>query len=68
MKVDKLKKELTQMSESDLVELLDALRRERFSLSLNISTTHNKDYSLFKKLRKDIARVQTVRNQAAKRI
>jgi ribosomal protein L29 len=68
MKVDKLKKELTQMSGSDLAELLDALRRERFSLSLNISTTHNKDYSLFKKLRKDIARVQTVRNQAAKRI
>lgn len=60
MKVDKFNQELTQMSEADLHEKLDSIRRELFSLRLNISTTHNKDYSLFKKLRKDIARVQTV--------
>lgn len=59
MKVDKFKQELTQMSDADLHERLDGIRRELFSLKLNISTTHNKDYSLFKKLRKDTARILT---------
>lgn len=59
MKVDKLNQELAQMSSKDLYEKLDALRRELFSLRLNIATAHNKDYSLFKKLRRDIARILT---------
>lgn len=59
MKVDKFKQELTQMSDADLHEKLDSVRRELFSLRLNISTTHNKDYSLFKKLRKETARILT---------
>ena len=59
MKVVKFKQELGQMSDADLHERLDSIRRELFSLRLNISTTHNKDYSAFKKLRKDTARILT---------
>lgn len=63
MKVNTFKDELTHMSEIDLKEKLENLRREFFSLKLNASTTHVKDYSLFKKLRKDIARGLTVLRQ-----
>lgn len=59
MKVDIFKQELAHLSVNDLQERLDTTRRELFSLKLNISTTHNKDYSLFKKLRKDTARILT---------
>lgn len=63
MKIDTFKDELTHMGEVELKEKLENLRREIFSLKLNASTTHVKDYSLFKKLRKDIARGLTALRQ-----
>ncbi|HZW61740.1 MAG TPA: 50S ribosomal protein L29 [Candidatus Babeliales bacterium] len=59
MKRDVTKKELEQLSLSDLKVKIDALRRELFSLRINATTSHIKDYSQFKKLRKDIARALT---------
>jgi ribosomal protein L29 len=59
MKISKFKDELKQMELKDLILKLDAIRRERFSLRLNSSTSHVKDYSQFKKSRKNIARVLT---------
>ncbi len=63
MKVVKFKDELAQMSKADLHEKLENTQRELFSLKLNASTAHIKDYSLFKKLRKDIARMATILRQ-----
>ena len=63
MKVDKFKDELVHMSEAELRGKLDGMQRELFSLRLNASTAHVKDYSLFKKLRKDIARMSTILRQ-----
>jgi ribosomal protein L29 len=63
MKTTVLKQEFAQMSTQELVEKLDAMRRELFSLRLNVSVAHIKDYSLFKKLRKDIARALTYLHQ-----
>ncbi len=59
MKVDKFKQELEQMSDAELQGKLENVRRELFSLRLNASTAHIKDYSLFKKLRRDVARILT---------
>ncbi len=59
MKVDKFKQELEQMSDAEVQGKLENVRRELFSLRLNASTAHIKDYSLFKKLRKDVARILT---------
>lgn len=60
MKVDEIKNELQQLSIDDLVAKVDVLRRELFTLKLNAATAHVKDYSQFKKLRKDIARALTI--------
>ncbi len=64
MKVTKFKQELDGLSVQDLRKKLDQLRREAFSLRLNATTAHIKDYSEFKKFRKNVARVLT-RLQAA---
>ena len=63
MKKDAFKQEVAAMSTAELNEKLDGLQRGLFSLRLNATTAHIKDYSLFKKLRKDSARVQTVMRQ-----
>lgn len=60
MKIDAIN---NKFREADVVMLsneLNQLREELFRLRINISTTHVKDYSQFKKLRKNIARVLTV--------
>ncbi len=62
MKTSDFKKELKQVSRQQLGEYLDGLQRELFKLKLNVSTMHSKDYSLFKKIRKNIARVLTSMN------
>ncbi len=59
MKVVKFKEELSKMNTQSLVEKLVQLQREMFSLRLNTATAHVKDYSQFKKLRKNIARILT---------
>ncbi len=60
MKVDKFKQDIDDMKLPELQEKLDSLQRGLFSLKLNASTAHIKDYSLYKKFRKDIARVLTL--------
>ncbi|OGB97982.1 50S ribosomal protein L29 [candidate division TM6 bacterium RIFCSPHIGHO2_12_FULL_36_22] len=61
-----MKKELKDLQGLNMQELkdrADALRQELFSLRLQIRTSYVKDNSQFKKLRKDIARVLTVKTQ-----
>lgn len=60
MKISNFKKELNELGIKELVSKLDALRRDHFSLRLNSSTSHVKDYSQFKKNRKNIARILTM--------
>jgi len=64
MKVTKFKEELKKMSAQELKEKLDAMRRELFGLKLNSTTAHVKDYSVFNKLKKNIARVASSLRQA----
>ena len=52
-------KELQQLPIDELKKKAEQLKRDLFSIRLNASTAHVKDYSQFKKLRKDIARVLT---------
>lgn len=63
MKSNQFKEELQKLEIKDLIFKLDALRREYFTLRLNSSTSHVKDYSEFKKSRKNIARALTVLRQ-----
>ena len=63
MKVTKLKQELNQLNLDQLKEKLDSAGRELFSLRLNSATAHVKDYSQFRKFRKQIARIQTIIQQ-----
>lgn len=53
------KKDLKTSSLEELHEKLDNARRMRFSLELNSATAHIKDYSQFKQMRKNIARILT---------
>lgn len=53
------KKDFKQLSFDDLRLKVDTLRKELFNVRLNAVTAHVKDYSQFKKLRKDIARALT---------
>lgn len=59
MKVTKFKEQIQHLSPDELRAKVDALRRDLFTLRLNSSTAHVKDYSQFKKNRKNIARVLT---------
>ena len=59
MKTTRFNEEIRQLNADQLCEKLDQLKKELFSLRLNVVTSHVKDYSAFKKLRRDIARVQT---------
>lgn len=61
-RTDELKK-LKEMNLGELVVQLASLRRDLFNLRLNATTAHVKDYSQFDKLRKNIARMQTVIRQ-----
>lgn len=63
MKINKFKEEINQMTSEQLQEKLEQLRRDLFSLRLNVLTTHVKDYSQFPKLRQNIARVLTALRQ-----
>jgi len=63
MKETKIKEDLKSMNVSELKAKRDALRRERLNLVINAATAHVKDYSQFRKLRKNIARVETYLKQ-----
>jgi len=58
-----MREELRSMNESGLRSKLQELRRERLNLVINSATAHVKDYSQFKKLRKNIALVMTFLQQ-----
>ena len=64
MKRGDLRDELRRLSVDDLRVRLNEFRKELCSLRINTSTAHIKDYSQFKKLRSNIARVQTLLRQA----
>jgi ribosomal protein L29 len=57
--MNKQKNELKQMSSQELKQYIETCRAQWFSLRLNSTTTHIKDYSQFKKLRRNIARAST---------
>ena len=59
MKITKLKEELRKANVEQLRETLEQFRKQLFTLRINSSTTHVKDYSQFQKLRRGIARVLT---------
>lgn len=61
--MSKIKEELKTMDEQQLQNKIEDLRREYFSARLNATTAHIKDYSQFKKLRRDLARALTFLNQ-----
>ena len=57
------KQELKNMSENELQDRVESLRKDYFTLKLNTATAHIKDYSQFKKLRRDIAQALTFLNK-----
>lgn len=63
MKSIQFKEELKKLEINDLVIKLNELKREYFTLRLNSTTSHVKDYSEFKKSRKNIARALTLLRQ-----
>ena len=52
-------KELEKFDQAQLVEKVDEWRKELFQLRISKATSHIKDYSQFRKLRKNIARGMT---------
>jgi|KBSMisStandDraft_5_1062788.scaffolds.fasta_scaffold410577_2 large subunit ribosomal protein L29 len=60
MKTKRFNEEIRQLDENQLNDRLNQLKKELFSLRLNVVTSHVKDYSVFTKLRRDIARVRTI--------
>jgi large subunit ribosomal protein L29 len=64
--MNKEKIELKQMSAEQLREKVEAYRHELLSLRLTAATSHVKDFSQFKKLRKNIARVLTLLQEKSK--
>jgi len=63
MKIAKEREQLKVLSEKDLQEKANGLKRELFSIRLNSMTAHVKDYSQFKKLRRSVARALTFLNK-----
>lgn len=57
------KEKLAGLGEKELVEKVSEFKRELFGLRLNVVTSHVKDYSQFKKLRKNVARALTYLNK-----
>lgn len=66
MKTKRFNEEIRQLDEKQLQEKFHQLKKELFSLRLNVITSHVKDYSAFKQLRRNIARVQTVMAEKAR--
>jgi len=60
MKIDVINNKFREADEETRLNELRQLREELFRLRINVSTSHVKDYSQFKKLRKNIARALTI--------
>jgi len=58
-----VKNELKALSELELISKIDDLRRELFSLRLHSKTSPLENFTLFKKLRRNIARALTYLRQ-----
>lgn len=63
MKLTNERQELSGLSKDALLDKINGLRKQLFTLKLNAATTHVKDYSQFKYLRRAIARGLTYLNQ-----
>lgn len=63
MKIGLFKKEIALLGVSALEDKLNDTRRELFTLQLNSSVAHLKNYSHFGKLRGKIARILTLLSQ-----
>lgn len=63
MKIRAFKEELQKSSVDALHAKLEELRRSLLVLRINVLTAHVKDNSMFKKTRRDIARVKTCLRQ-----
>lgn len=63
MKTRAFKEELQKCSVDALSAKAEELRRELMVLRINMLTAHVKDNSMFKKTRRDIARVMTCMRQ-----
>ena len=59
MKITKFKDEIKNLTLDQMNEKLNNTRLELFSLRLNAATAHVKDYSQYKKLRYQIACIET---------
>jgi ribosomal protein L29 len=55
--------ELRNLSAADLQQGIQELKQQLLALKLDVATSHVKDYSLFKKLRRNIAQLKTFLNQ-----
>jgi len=61
-----LNKEKNELRELDIAELQQGileLKQQLLALKLDVATSHVKDYSLFKKLRRGIAQLSTFQRQ-----
>lgn len=65
MKRGDLRQELRRLDNNGLEARLEGFRKELISLRLNTATAHVKDYSQFKKLKSNIALVQTLLKEMA---
>lgn len=61
--LDKKNAQLHTLTQEQLVEKVDEYRRDLFGLRLKSSNEPVKDFSQFKKLRRNIARSLTMANQ-----
>lgn len=59
MKIKEIRDEFGQLGIAEILAKIEAMRQELLSYRLNAVTSHVKDYSQFKKLRKNIARGET---------
>jgi len=63
MKVNDFKKEMKTSDLVSLVSLVATFKKELLTLRINSSTAHVKDYSQYKKLRRNAARAMTFLRQ-----
>jgi len=62
MKIDELKK-WKEATEEEIDRKIDELEKQRFNMLAQIKIGQLKDYSVLKKLKKDIAVLKTVKNE-----
>ena len=63
MKLTKQREQLKGLGEKELRDKVSEFKRELFGVRLNSKTSQVKDYSQFKKLRKNVARALTYLNK-----